>query len=256
MFDLATDWAISVAVVLPRMAMAFIILPLFTSESMPALARNSFFVALAIAVVPLAGAQEIQLSAAEVFPILLKEMFIGAMLGFSFSALFWAISVAGGFLDNVVGMGFTAVVDPVQGGQRTLFAQFFGQFANWVFMASGAFIIFLDALLGSYLMWPVGDMSLKLGPEGFTFMAQHFGYLMTFAFVISAPLIVTVMLVDVVFGLLNRYAQQLQVFTMSIPTKVLVSAWLMMLFLGVLVEHLVKAMGENRDILDKLAPLF
>ena len=153
-------------------------------------------------------------------------------------------------------MGFTSIADPIQGGQRTIFAQFFSQFANWVFMASGAFIIFLDLLLGSYSLWPIGNFDLVPSVQGFNFLAEHFGYVMTFAFVLSAPVILVVMLVDVIFGLLNRYAQQLQVFTMSIPAKVLMVAWLMMMFIGVLVEQLVRALNEQQDLLERLRLLF
>ena len=45
-----------VALTLPRIVAAFAVLPLMTSDTVPALVRNSFYVSLAILVYPLAAA--------------------------------------------------------------------------------------------------------------------------------------------------------------------------------------------------------
>ena len=65
-----------------RLAIAFVVLPLFTNELIPALVRNSIFVALALVVVILIPPIDINsLSMAEWVLIFAKEAFIGLAIG-------------------------------------------------------------------------------------------------------------------------------------------------------------------------------
>ena len=47
-FEYLQGQALSIALTLPRIAAAFLIIPLMTQETVPALVRNSFFVSLTI----------------------------------------------------------------------------------------------------------------------------------------------------------------------------------------------------------------
>ena len=256
MFDLIADNALAVAVTVPRITAAFLLLPLLSGESLPPLARNSLFVSLAIAIFPLASqSQDLDVGLALV-PLLAKEIFIGAVLGLTFASIFWALSTAGSLIDATVGSSFVMVLDPVQGHQSSIYGTFFAQIANWVFMASGAFIVFLDVLLVSYEVWPIGAFAPTLDSEGMAFFSGRFGYIMTTAILLSAPVIVIMMLADATFGMLNRYAQQLQVFTMSIPIKQLLAAWLVGLTLGLMIEHILRRILDNEGLLDQLRSVF
>ncbi|MBO7942916.1 EscT/YscT/HrcT family type III secretion system export apparatus protein, partial [Streptomyces sp. S9] len=126
-------------------------LPLLTAENMPPLVRNSFMVSLAIIAIPVAmnGVPLSQLNALQFAPIILKELFIGVSIGFVFGMVFWAISAAGNVIDTQVGMTLAQVFDPIQGHQASLHGSFLSQFATWLFMASGAFLVFLDLLMAS-----------------------------------------------------------------------------------------------------------
>ena len=247
------------ALSLPRIVAAFLVLPLLTGETMPSLVRNSFFVSLAIIIYPVAGAaaQAADHTAAQVlWPLLIvKELFIGALFGFLFSSVFWAVSAAGNLIDTKVGSNFAATLDPLQGHETSLTGQLLTQLTNWLFMTSGAFTLFLGLLMKSYALWPIAQMLPRAAPLGESIVIDDFASLLTLALLLSAPALVVLSLLDLTLGLVNRYAQQLNVFSLTMPLKAWVATWIVLLSLGTFVEVITRHLFANRALLNTLRPL-
>jgi type III secretion protein T len=257
-FDSVTNLMLALGLVLPRVIGAFMMLPLLTSENMPPLVRNSFMVSLGIIAIPVAvnGVPLHALGTLDWAPIILKELFIGISIGFCFGMVFWAISAAGNVIDTQVGMTLAQVFDPIQGHQASLHGSFLSQFAAWLFMASGAFLVFLDLLLSSYAMWPVTSYFPTLHAVGMELFVGQFSYLMTALLVLAAPAMVVLLLIDLTFGLVNRFAPQLNVFTITMPIKAWLATWIILLMLGVYVEIVLDRLNDNRSLLDALNRVF
>jgi type III secretion protein T len=244
-----------VALTLPRIVCAFLVLPLMTSDTVPALVRNSFYVSLAILVYPLAAAASPSttiMTGATWVLVLGKEVFIGLLIGFCFGTVFWALGAAGNVIDTKTGMSMSMDMDPISGQQTTITSVFLMQVAMWLFMVSGAFMVFLDLLMSSYAIWPVASVLPPLRPGGMTFFVGQFNYLMTAVLVFSAPALVVMTLVDLALGLVNRYAQQLNVFALAMPIKSWLSSWVLLLALGAMVEVVMRRLYENRGLLTVL----
>src|SRR5688572_9194146 len=116
-FDTVAELLSALALTIPRIAAAFIMLPMLTEETMPAMVRNSFFVSLAIVALPFAAASAPfeTISGVMWLLIILKEMFIGLCIGFLFGIIFWAIGNVGSLIDTKAGTNMASVVDPLQG---------------------------------------------------------------------------------------------------------------------------------------------
>jgi type III secretion protein T len=249
LFDYFRDQLLALALVLPRIAGSFLLLPLFTQENVPALVRNSFMVSLAMAVASItAPSVPVGLMGQNmVFLILAKETFLGLMLGFCFAGIFWAIGIAGNVIDTKVGTTMASILDPIQGHQTSLTAQFLSQFATWLFMSSGAFLVFLDLLLGSYALWPVASYFPDFRASGSDFVIHQFSYTMTVAFVFAAPALVVMAVVDVGLGLMNRFAQQLNLSSLTTPIKSLLSTFILLML---------RKLFENKGLLQVLQGVF
>jgi type III secretion protein T len=257
-FDSAENAMLALGLVLPRVVGAFVMLPLITAENMPALVRNSFMVSLALVAMPVAlGTVPLNtLNALAFAPIVVKELFIGVALGFCFGMVFWALSAAGNIIDTQVGMTLAQVFDPIQGHQASLHGNFLSQFAAWLFMASGAFLVFLDLLLTSYAMWPVASYYPSLHAVGMELFVGQFSYLMSALLVLAAPAMVVLLLIDLSFGLVNRFAPQLNVFTITMPIKAWLATWILLLMLGVYAEIALDRMADSRGLLDAMHRAF
>lgn len=252
------NFSLSLALTLPRIAAAFIVLPLMTSETVPALVRNSFFVSLALVAYPIAAAAApAGAIGAGAWPfVIVKELFLGLIIGFGFGAVFWAIGAAGGIIDTQIGANFANTLDPIQGHQTSLTGVLLSQLASWLFMATGAFLVFLEILLSSYAMWPVGSFVPTLKPAGALYFIGELRYLMSAAILFAAPALVIMALIDISFGLVNRYASQLNVFSLTMPIKAWISQWITLMALGLVMEMVTRKLFENKSLLEVLRRLF
>ncbi|PID42774.1 MAG: EscT/YscT/HrcT family type III secretion system export apparatus protein [Proteobacteria bacterium] len=250
--------ALAVAVTLPRIGAAFIMLPLLSRETAPALVRNSLYVCLAVVVFPLSAQNyDVNMVSGALWPlILVKEIFLGVVIGLLFGSIFWALGVAGGMLDTQTGSNMASLVDPIQGHQSSLTSQWLSRLAAVLFMVSGAFLIFLEVLLTSYLLWPVDQLLPELNVKGVDFFAGQFGFIMTRALLIASPAILVLATVDIAFGLINRFAQQINVLPLSMPIKSWLATWIMMLMAGMIAEMVVRHLAESLRISEQLSRLF
>lgn len=257
-FDPVGNAMLALGLTLPRIVGAFIMLPLLTPENMPPMVRNSFMVSLAIIALPvaMAGAPIEMMGTFQWGPMVLKELFLGVSIGLCFGIVFWALGAAGSVIDTQVGLGMAQVFDPVQGHQTSLHGQFLSQAAAFLFMASGAFLVFLDLLISSYTLWPVTSYYPNLHITGMHLFVGQFSYLMTALLVLAAPVMVVLLLIDLSFGLVNRYAPQLNVFALTLPIKAWIATGMILLLLGVYVEYVLKQLTDNSGLLDALRRTF
>ena len=243
----------AVALVLPRIVSAFGVLPLLTQRDIPALVRNSFLVSLAVLVYPLAAGVTATGFGSSRWPMIIaKEMLIGLYLGFVFSAVFWAVSAAGNLIDTKVGSNFASILDPIQGHQTSLTGELLSQLAAVLFMASGAFTLFIELLMTSYTIWPIADMLPPLQAAAQELVIGEFASLFTTALLLSAPALVVMSLLDLALGLVNRYAPQLNVFSLTMAMKAWVATWVVLLSLASFVAVIMHRLFENRGLLQQL----
>ncbi|ARU59445.1 type III secretory pathway needle complex export protein [Oleiphilus messinensis] len=253
-----TTWLLALSVTLPRIAASFIVLPLLSQDAVPALVRNSIFVGLALVVSPLT-IETINLAAVKPLDwpfILIKEIFIGITIGFFFASIFWAISIAGGIIDTQMGNNMSQTMDPLQGSNTTLTGLWFSRFASVLFLTSGGFLIFLGVLLKSYRIWPPHSFLPNLTADSGAFFIYEFEYIMVQAMLFAAPVITVLALVDLSMGLINRFAQQLNVLALSSSLKTWLGTWVALLCLGLMVELVVRKLFENEHILARLQIIF
>jgi type III secretion protein T len=241
----------------PRIAAAFLILPILSKEDAPPLVRNTIYVALAIAVTPF-------VSAAAAVPrdfvpwagLIVKEIFVGAVIGFSFAAVLWAVSMAGDIIDTKVGTSMATVVDPLAGGQTSLSGALLSRFSGYIFLAVGGLTIFLDLLLGSYSVWPVQAAFPAMDLRGVEYFARGFGSMMSMAFMLAAPALILMSLIDLALGVMNRYAPQLNVLPIAMALKAWLASLILLLGLTAFVSVIVQSFDRNRGLMNVLQKLF
>jgi type III secretion protein T len=238
-----------------RAAVAFLLVPLFTQDLIPPLIRNALFLALAMLGLLVQEVRPLQLGGLQWALLFGREAMLGAALGFLFAGLLWSFEMAGQFIDMKTGASQAQVLDPLSGHQTSLTGAFLARLASWVFMASGGFMLFAALLLDSFALWPLhGDWQLL--PTGVRAFEAEFGRMLRLALLVAGPSLVLLYLVDGVLGLVNRYAQQLNVFSLSMSIKSVVGHLVLLLQLGSLVallgEELMARPGVVRDLLRQL----
>src|SRR5262249_40148535 len=124
------------------------------------------------------------------------------------------------------------------GQSTTLNGALFGRLASFVFMASGGFMIMVGTLLESYTIWPVRSSFPSLAQGGMRLVGMEFGRIMGLTLLVAAPALVLMYVIEGVLGLINRFAQQLNVFSLSQSLKSVAAIWIIWVQLVSLVQLL------------------
>ncbi|WP_244624462.1 type III secretion system export apparatus subunit SctT [Sphingomonas sp. So64.6b] len=233
-----------------RTATAFLMLPIFSSETVPALVRNSIFISLGIVSLAIQPPLELtQLGATDWVPIFAKEAFVGLLIGFFFGSVLWALEAAGQIIDTKVGSSLAQVVDPLSGHQTSLNGAFLGRLANIVFIFSGGLSLLVQVIMESYALWPIASPAPALDPRGLLLFEGEFGRLMVLATLFAAPVLTVLFLIDLALGLMNRFAQQLNVFTLSLSIKSIAATAIILLLLGSYIDAVMRDIVSRPGVL-------
>lgn len=252
--DSLFDNAILVAVSTTRVATTFLLMPLLSPQTVPAMVRNSIFLVFGLAVLTMQP-QVTQMTLPTVQWILLfgKEALVGVVIGFFFATMLWAFEAAGQIIDTKVGATMAQVVDPLSGHQTSLNGEFLGRLANFIFMFSGGLLLLVGTILDSFVIWPIGSLTPVLTMNSLSLFEGEFTRLMTLAVLFASPVLVVLFVTDGALGLVNRYAPQLNVFSLSLSIK----AWLATLIILIMMTGLVQTllneiMGRHDTVLEVL----
>lgn len=228
------------------------VLPLFSNEAIPSLVRNSVFVTLALIAIVVQPAVDVAaFSTGQWISLFAKEAFIGIAIGIFFGVYLWAFEAAGVLIDTQVGSAMAMVFDPLSGHEVTLFGEFLSLWINYLFLAVGGLLLLVSAVLNSYVAFPLADpVSTSLSAASLTLFESEFGTFVTFALMIASPFIIVIFAIDLSMGLINRYAQQLNVLFLSMSLKSLAAMLMLMVMLPFLMDVLIDQVAVHSGAVD------
>jgi flagellar biosynthetic protein FliR len=149
------------------------------------------------------------------------ELFIGVMLGFTADMVVMGLEFAGALIDTQAGLSVASLLDPSTGRNSALFEMFLRWVALMVFIQVDGHHVVLTAVHKSFSMVPIGSAyNLTQGSWAVLGFASD---IFKSAVLISAPVLLVVFLVDFSFGILNRVAEQINVFQLGFQVKPTVS---------------------------------
>jgi len=215
-----------VALILGRTMPMIVLTPFFGGKIAPNTTKMGLGVLLTMIVWPLARtsiSEEIPYTAFSFMLLMLKEVFIGFSIGFVNAHMFFAMEVAGRIIDTVRGTSMSEVQVPHSKQRATPIGSLYYQLYLIIFLALGGHHVFLNGYFFSFQAIPL-DETIGLGVSLAPFV-NHIVRLTTDILLIgttlAAPIIAATFITDVVFGILNRVAPQLNAYFMSMPVKAL-----------------------------------
>ncbi|WP_235536819.1 type III secretion system export apparatus subunit SctT [Sphingomonas sp. Root241] len=248
-----TGWSdpmLLLGVATARIAVAFMLMPIFSPDLIPAMVRNSILVSLGIVSLTLQPTLDVSMMGPGQWGAMFaKEVFVGLVIGFFFGSVLWALEAAGQIIDTKVGATMAQIVDPLSGHQTSLNGAFLGRLAGIVFIFSGGLSLLVHVLMESYALWPVAAPMPTLDARGLGLFEAEFGRLMVLATLFAAPVLTVLFLIDVGLGLINRFAQQLNVFTLSMSIKAFAATAIILLLIGSFIEAITRDILSRPDLI-------
>ncbi len=241
---------------MPRITAAVTVAPLFPASLFPLLLRSSVAVSLALYLYPhMAAGLLPDLALTAWLMLILKEAFLGLLVGLAVGTLVWALEAVGSMLDFQVGFSNAQVFDPFGGHQAGPLAEFLTRAAVVLFVTGGGLQLFASLLIESFRLWPVGSFYPSLTPTLADFAGASLGSLLQLIVRLAAPAALLLALIDVSFGLVGRAVPQLNVFYLTMPIKGALAALMIALYLAYIADLAATELAGLPDWLKHLAPV-
>jgi type III secretion protein T len=230
---------------LPRITTFLLISPFLGGSSIlsgqmkvPVIAALYFFVHPVLLEQLPEGAEVFNHGALYSAALITKEIFLGFLLAYLSSLLFWAVQSAGFVMDNQRGASQASISDPLSGEETSPLGSFLFQSLVFLFFASGAAIAFFTLLFQTYVFWPVDHwLFTPDSPQLPVFVASMVAWLMTQMMLLASVVLVASLLVDFALGLINRFASQLNVYILAMPIKSGLAMLIVLVFFPQFIGH-------------------
>ncbi|VAW86973.1 Flagellar biosynthesis protein FliR [hydrothermal vent metagenome] len=199
-----------------RIAAFITVVPVFGARVIPTRIRMMIAIALTIVIVPiLPPPTAIDPLGVDGMLITMAQVMIGLAMGFAVKLIFSAIETGGHIMAQTMGLGFAQMNDPANGVTVPVVSQFYIIMATLLFLALNGHLVVIDVLAESFTMLPVSMQGIS--PDGIWMLIEWSSWIFTGAVLMSLPVVVALLLINVAFGVMMRAAPQLNVFAVGFP---------------------------------------
>jgi flagellar biosynthesis protein FliR len=236
--------------------------PFLGGKLVPMETRMGLSIGMAVLVYPFARdslSGTLDINPAVYIALMFKELFLGYVLGFVATELFYAMEVAGRALDTLRGSNMAEVQVPELQFRASPMGQFNFQLLLVIFCALNGHGYFIESIARSFEVVAI-DVFPAMELVGWETFVDHIlkytASLFAIAFALVFPGMFASFLTDVVFGMFNRIAPQLNAYFMAMGVKAMgglaMFMFAMMLMIGQLAHRLEESLFFIRRLVDFL----
>jgi flagellar biosynthetic protein FliR len=237
--------------VFARIGTMVMLLPGLGEMSMPVRVRLTVALVLSAMFLPLHRAAY-NLDLREFGPVLLMlghEILIGAILGLVARLSISALQVAGAIVAQQMGLGFVTAVDPAQGQQNVIVANFLSMLGLTLIFATDLHYLVIAALNDSYRIFAPGS-AIMVG-DAAKLMTDTVAGAFKVGVQLSAPFLIFGLLFNLGLGVLSRLMPQMQVFFIGLPLSILIGFLILLVVIGAMMGTFLDFLGA---VLRSIAP--
>ncbi len=166
--------------------------------------------------------------------LLLKEVFYGTAIGLMSSLVFYGFDSAGQIIDNQRGASMAQIFSPQTGRQITIFGSFTFQLGIILFLTLGGHHLFIHAMVQSYHFLPIYEMptvGLDMAAMINLFIRVS-GTVLFIAAQLAAPVIISIFVVDLILGVMNRISPAINVLNLGFAIRGMMGVLIFFVALG------------------------
>lgn len=234
-----------------RIGAMFVSFPVFSSHSVPVRVRVVLAVATTVVVVPLLPVlPQVQLFSYESLMVAAQQVLIGILTGFVLQLVFSAVVFAGQGAAFSMGLGFASLIDPQTGVQVPIVAQLYMMLATLVFLGLDGHLLTIRLLVDSFQTLPIAVKGIS--PIGFWTLVNWGSRIFAGGLLLSLPILSTLLLVNLSFGVATRAAPQLNIFSIGFSVTILLGLLLLWLTLPNVLDVFPRFLTEAYQLISSL----
>jgi flagellar biosynthetic protein FliR len=200
-----------------RVAAMMLFAPLFGSSRVPKRVRVMLAMILAASITPGLPPAELSTDTWGITASIAGEMSFGIAMGMLVSFVFIAAQWAGEIIGQQMGFNLGEVFDPQFGGAGSIVGELYFMLTLVVFLTIGGHHALLLGLRSSFDSFPLG--TLAMNAPLFDVLIGFFDGVTSFAIRLAAPMLVTMLVVDLALGLVGKMMPQLNVMAMGLSLR-------------------------------------
>lgn len=167
--------------------------------------------------------------------LIIQQLLIGIAIGFISTMVLNTFVLAGQIVAMQTGLGFASIVDPVNGINVPAVGQFYLILATLLFWAFDGHLAMIRMIVLSFEAFPIG--AGWWNPERYMEIVKWGGWMFIAAVTLSLAPIVSLLLVNLAFGVMTKAAPQLNVFSIGFSIAQIMGLVIIWITLGNFVNH-------------------
>ncbi|HEB87891.1 MAG TPA: flagellar biosynthetic protein FliR [Gammaproteobacteria bacterium] len=225
--------------------------PVFGARSVPARVKLMITLALTVIIAPLLPpVPAIDVFSPLSFLIIVQQILIGVVMGFSVQLAFSAVITGGQVIAMQMGLGFSLMVDPQNGTQAPVLSQFYVLFAILIYLALNGHLVLIQVLRDSFTLIPIGPDGLQA--VEFQKLADWGSQIFAGGLSIALPAIASLLVVNIAFGIMTRAAPQMNIFAIGFPITMILGFALVWITMPGIVSRTGALFNGTYDLLRQL----
>ena len=152
---------------------------------------------------------------AMIFAILINFL-LGFIMGFTANILFITVVAGGEMMDASMGFSAAQTFDPALNAQTTIIGKFFNVLSIVIFFFIGGPEMLLQGLADSVDGFSIYASNLDINVDKIVTLC---GNIINMGFLLVSPVVITILINDLVLGLISRAAPQINAFQISFTIK-------------------------------------
>lgn len=232
---------------------------IFGRGNLPSMYRISLSLLLAITVYGLLPVQEaIVVNSILVYGILLiKEIFIGFLIGHIISMFFSVVVIGGEVIDLQIGMSMSQIYDPHSNVSVGVTGRLLNIFTLLLFFSAGGHLALIQIFVTSCKLINIGSFSIP--KEVFFNLTELFSKILIYSMKLALPVMAVEIITEAGIGILMKAIPNIQVFSVNIQLKLFIGLMLIIILVpsfSSFIENLLTIMFETiKDNLSTLVAL-
>ena len=171
---------------------------------------------------------------------LVKELLVGAVLGFLVNLMLQVLSMAGEVTDMQLGLSMAKSYDPTF-GNAGLSTQYYSYWFTLYFFAVGGHLSYIKLFSVSYDSIPIGYNSFNINIP--YILVHYFETVLTLGLKLAMPIIAASLISEFCIGVLMKAVPSIHVFVLNIQIKMLVGFVVLAASCGVVSEFMSRLMS-------------
>ena len=218
-----------------RISAMFVSMPVLSVHAVPARIRVILSGAISFIVMPLLPPiPPVEMLSYTGIMIGVQQVAIGLTTGFILQMVFAAVIFAGQGIAYGMGLGFASMVDPLNGQQVPVISQIYMISTTLLFLSLDGHLLLIQLLVNSFT-WS--------------------GRIFSDGLLLSMPVIISLLLVNVIFGVASKSAPQLQIFSVGFPITLMLGILLIWLTIPETLALLPDLLNDGYDLIKQLLRL-